>query len=110
MLGACVSPPNAYFCAHSREPAQLQGVNPGGSLLAEKLVDIYFTTFRLILEGRVGQKVQQARSQTAKLPPDKRAKADKAAAKAKEAGTDPKQVLSLTSARVHKMKVQQRML
>ena len=61
-------------------------------MLAEKLVDIYFTTFRLILEGRVGQKVQLARSQIAKLAPDKRAKADKAAAKAKDNGPDPKQV------------------
>lgn len=75
-------------------------MHSGGSLLAEKLVDIYFTTFRLILEGRVGQKVQQARSQTAKLPPDKRAKADKAAAKAKEAGADPKQVASHLQAAV----------
>lgn len=70
-------------------------------MLAEKLVDIYFTTFRLILEGRVGQKVQQARSQTAKLPPDRRAKADKAAAKAKEAGIDPKQVALPASCCVH---------
>lgn len=64
----------------------------GGSNLAEKLVDIYFTTFRLILEGRVGQKVQQARTQTAKLPPNRRVKADKAAAKANANGVDPKQV------------------
>ena len=40
----------------------------GGSDLAKRLIDIYFTLFKLILEGHIGRAAASVKQQEAKLP------------------------------------------
>ena len=62
--------------SHKRAEAVL-AVGAGGSALAKKLVEIYFSLFRLILEGRLGHGGQlasaaQAKAQAARRGPPRK--------------------------------------
>lgn len=63
----------------------------GGSALAEKLVDIYFTLFKLILEGKLGHTSELLAAKEAKAA-NKGKKAEKklAASKVTKEGSGPR--------------------
>lgn len=88
---------------------KLRGVLAGGSALAQKLVDIYFTLFKLILEGKLGhaselaaareEKAQHAqRKRPGRKPPAGRARPDK-----KKAPSSADQVSPILLSPTHSM-------
>jgi len=60
--------PSASHCLPVSSPCEALLTTTGGSDLAKRLIDIYFTLFKMILEGHIGRAAAAAKEQEAKLP------------------------------------------